>query len=300
MELSIIIVNYNTKELLRQTMQSVIDTASNVAYEIIVIDNASNDESCELIKAKFADTVILIQNKENEGYAKANNKGIAIAKGKYILLLNSDTVVLKDCIKKCIDYMDKHKQMGVLGCKILLPDGKLDRACKRGFPTPEASLFYMLKLDKLYPKSQKFGRYNLTYIGEDQISEVDSLVGAFMMVRSEAIKEIGLLDEDFFMYGEDIDWCYRIKKAGWKVVYYPLAKIIHYKGASSKKRRFRTIYEFHRAMFLFYNKHYIKKYNPIITLLVYLGISIKLILTLILNVFKGRGMNDKRKSEIYK
>lgn len=300
MELSIIIVNYNTKELLKQTIQSVINTISNAAYEIIIIDNASNDSSCEMIKTEFNDNVILIENKENEGYAKANNKGIKLAQGRYMLLLNSDTVVLEGCIIECIEYMDNHKEIGALGCKVELPNGKLDKACKRGFPTPNASLYYMLKLDKLYPKSQKFGSYNLTYIGEDEVSEVDSLVGAFMMVRSDVIKEIGLLDENFFMYGEDIDWCYRIKEAGWKVVYYPLAKIIHYKGASSKKRRFMTIYEFHRAMFLFYNKHYIKKYNPIITLLVYLGISLKLILTLILNIFKGRGINDKRKSEIYK
>lgn len=288
MDLSIIIVNYNTKELLKQTIQSVIDTTKNIQYEIIVSDNNSTDKSIEMIEKYFPE-VKLIKNKDNLGFPKGNNVAIKQALGRYILLLNSDTVVIDNCLEKCIKYMDLHNNIGVLGCKVALKDGQLDHACKRGFPTPEASLFYMLKLHKLFPDNKKFGQYTLSYLHEDEINEVDSLTGAFMMLKREVIDKIGLLDENFFMYGEDIDWCYRIKEAGWKVMYYPEAKIIHYKGASSKKKRFKTLYEFHRAMILFYNKHYRLKYSIFVTMLVYLGVYVKFILSLFVNIFKKRG-----------
>lgn len=288
MDLSIIIVNYNTKELLKQTVQSVIDTARGISYEIIVVDNDSRDGSTVMIKNDFTE-VVLIENDENLGYAKANNIGIKRSIGKYVLLLNSDTVVIDNCLSDCVKYMDRNSDIGALGCKVVLRNAQLDHACKRGFPTPEASLFYVLKLDKLFPKSKKFGQYDLTYLSENDINDVDCLIGAFMMVRATVIKEIGLLDEEFFMYGEDIDWCFRIKCAGFRNVYYPVAQIIHYKGQSSKKRRFMTIYEFHRAMYLFYNKHYRKKYNFIVTGVVYVGIALKLGVTILINLFKRRG-----------
>lgn len=288
MDLSIIIVNYNTKELLKQTIESVINTVvvgQSVEYEIIVSDNGSKDGSCEMIKSCFSQ-IKLIENHDNLGFAKANNIAIKESRGRYILLLNSDTVVTEDCLYKCVSYMDEHNEIGTLGCKIVLPDGTLDHACKRGYPTPEASLYYMLKLYKIFPNSRKFGAYNLCYLPEDDVNEVDSLVGAFMMVRREAIEKVGLLDEDFFMYGEDIDWCFRIKESNYKVVYYPKAEIIHYKGGSSKKKRLKTIYEFHRAMYLFYNKHYAEKYNFIVTFFVYIGIGLRLTLALLLNMSK--------------
>lgn len=288
MDVSIIIVNYNTKELLSQTIVSVISTTRGIDYEIIVVDNASKDGSVEMMGIEFPQ-VLLIANNENLGYAKANNIGIKRALGKFILLLNSDTVVIGDCIKDCIEFMGKDKSIGALGCRVELRNGELDRACRRGFPTPSASLYYMFKLDKLYPESKRFGQYNLTYLSEEDINEVDVLVGAFMLLRGSVIEEVGLLDEEFFMYGEDIDWCFRIKAAGYKNIYYPKAKIIHYKGASSKKRRFMTIYEFHRAMYLFYNKHYKAQYNFLVTGLVYSGIALKLSLAIAINLFKRRG-----------
>lgn len=288
MDVSIIIVNYNTKELLKQTIQSVMDTTKNIEYEIIVSDNNSKDGSQSMIKESFS-KVMLIENKDNLGFPRGNNVAIKKAKGRYILLLNSDTMVLKNCIEQCVNYMDNDKKIGTLGCKLVLKDGTLDHACKRGFPTPEASLFYMLKFNKLFPENKKFGAYTMGYLNDDSINEVGSLTGAFMMVRREAIEKVGLLDEDFFMYGEDIDWCYRIKEAGYKVIYYPKVKTIHYKGQSSKKKRLKTIYEFHRAMILFYNKHYIKKYNFIVTFLVYVGVGLKLMLTLFINLFRRRG-----------
>ncbi|MCY6484520.1 glycosyltransferase family 2 protein [Clostridium aestuarii] len=287
MDLSIIIVNYNTKELLKQTIQSVIDNTQNISYEIIVVDNASVDGSCDMVNKDYPQ-VKVIKNTDNLGFPKANNKGIKIASGRYVMLLNSDTYVLENCLESCINYMDKYEDIGALGCKLVLANGELDHACKRGFPTPEASLYYLLKLDKLFPEVKKFGQYKMSYVFEDEISEVDSLTGAFMIVKREVIKKIGVLDETFFMYGEDIDWCYRIKEAGYKVMYYPEVRTIHYKGQSSKKKRLKTIYEFHRAMYIFYNKHYYKKYNFLVTLFVYIGITLRLMLALLVNIFKRK------------
>ncbi len=288
MDLSIIIVNYNTKELLKQTIESVMDTAEQaVKYEIIVSDNGSKDGSCEMMKSSFPE-IRFIENNANLGFAKANNEAIKESSGRYILLLNSDTVVKNNCLERCVSYMDRHSNIGALGCKVILPDGRLDHACKRGFPTPLASLSYILRLDRLLKNNKKFGQYDMTYVGEDEISEVDAVMGAFMIVRREAVLEVGGLDEDFFMYGEDIDWCYRIKEKGYKIIYYPEGEIIHYKGSSSKKRRFMTVYEFHRAMYIFYNKHYKGKYNFLVTVLVYAGITLKMILSLFINIFRGK------------
>ncbi|MEJ8553410.1 glycosyltransferase family 2 protein [Tepidibacter sp. Z1-5] len=293
-DLSIIIVNFKTYELTKQTINSILSKNHIINYEIILVDNASNDGSIEKIEQGFKEKIKtnlikIIRNNKNLGFSKANNIGIRIAKGEYILVLNSDTVIVDDCVDKCLDYIKKDNKIGALGCKVLLPDGKLDKPCKRGFPTPKASLYYMLKLDKLFPNRKSFGEYNLTYLSEDDINEVDSLVGAFMIIPRRVIDEVGMFDEDFFMYGEDIDWCYRIKQVGYKIIYYPEAKITHFKGSSAKKKRFKTIYEFHRAMYLFYNKHYKSKYSILTTLSIYLGISVKLIITLLINLFKKQG-----------
>lgn len=285
MDLSIVIVNYNTKKLLADTIQSVIDTVDSTKYEIIVVDNASTDGSIEMLNKQYPN-VNLIENKDNLGFSKANNIGIKQASGRYILILNSDTKVLDQCFEKCLEYMDSNIHVGVLGCKLLLASGKLDHACKRGFPTPEASLYYILKFHKLFPASKRFGQYTLNYLPIDEINEVDALTGAFMMVRKEVIDKIGLLDETFFMYGEDLDWCFRIKEAGYKVIYYPEAVTIHYKGGSSKRKRYKTIYEFHRAMYIFYNKHYRSKYNFVVTGVVFGAIAAKMALAFIINFFK--------------
>jgi hypothetical protein len=283
MDLSIIIVNYNTKNLLAASLQSIYSKKHKIEFETFVVDNGSTDGSVETIKVLYPQIIFLPQN-ENLGFAKANNIAIKQAKGRYILLLNPDTVVLNDCLDLMIDFMDQNPDVGAAGCKVVLPDGSLDLACKRSFPTPENSFYHVLGLAKLFPKSRRFGQYNLTYLDENETHEVDCLVGAFMMVRREVIEQIGLLDEKYFMYGEDIDWCYRIKNAGWKIVYYPRAQIIHYKGASSKKKKWETIYEFHRAMFLFFNDHYKDKYNLVIRYLVYLGIAARYVISVMKNI----------------
>ena len=287
MDLSIILVNYNTCQLTLQALDAVFQSNTTYQYEVILVDNHSTDGSAEQIAQPFPQ-VRLIRNSANLGFSKANNQAIRSASGRYILLLNTDTVIEPDTLQLMIDFMDKHENVGASGCKILLPDGSLDETAKRGFPTPSASLYYVLGLSKLFPYVPKFNKYKLNYLDPDHMHEVDSLVGAFMMVRSEAIAQVGMMDEAFFMYGEDIDWCYRIKMSGWNIVYTPITTILHYKGASSRKQSVKLIYEFHRAMVLFYKKHYVKKYPLIVSMLVYSAIFAKMVLALLLNMLRKK------------
>lgn len=287
MDLSILIVSYNTCQLTLDAIRSIYQSVTNYSYEIIVIDNNSMDHSVEQIRHHFPE-VILIQNDTNVGFSRANNQGMRIAKGRYILLLNSDTIIQPDTLQVMLNFMDQHPKVGASGCKVVLPNGRLDKACRRGFPTPSASFYYVFGFSKLFPKTPKFNQYHLSYLDPDLDYPVDCLVGAFMLVRKEVIEQVGMLDEDFFMYGEDVDWCYRIKKAGWQIYYYPKTSIVHYKGASSKRKPYKIIYEFHRAMFLFHNKHYKKQYPYVVSLVVYAGISLKLVLSLVQNVLRKK------------
>lgn len=291
MELSVVIVNYNTKDLLLQTLESVYRHAGNVQLEVFVVDNASTDGS-DLAVASQYPSVKLVRNEVNRGFAFANNQAMRETSGRFVLLLNSDTIVQENTFRIMIDYMKKNVKVGAAGCKIIQPDGTLDLACRRSFPTPSNALYQALKLDKLFPKSPRFAAYNMTYLDEDEAHPVDSLVGAFMMVRREVIEEVGMLDEQFFMYGEDLDWCYRIKKTGWEIWYYPKTFIIHYKGASSQKKKWRMIYEFHRAMILYYQKHYAENSNAVLNAMVYLGILTRYLLALTGNLLKKRGKQD--------
>ena len=291
MDLAIIIINYCTYDFTKNAIESIITKDHPFTYGIYVVDNASEDGSPEKLQEDFvkeaADGLIkFIINNKNKGFANANNKALTLVSSKYVLLINSDTIVVNNCLEKCMDYMKRHEDVGVLGCKVVLPDGKLDKACRRSFPSFSVSTYRMLGLSRLFPKSKRFARYNLTFLDEDETYEVDSLVGAFMLVRSEVVDQVGSLDEKFFMYGEDIDWCYRIKKAGWKIVYYPEAKIVHYKGTSSKSDRTKVTLEFYRSMYLFYEKHYKTKYPWIITAITYLGIGVLCGLNLLKNFLK--------------
>ena len=306
MKLSIIIVNYNTYTLTKQTIDSVLEKKLPFEYEIMLVDNASMDDSMVKLQEDYKDIIRegllkVTLNDANLGFAKANNIGMRKSKGEYILLLNSDTYVVEDCLQQCMQYIERYNteaaiqgenecKIGALGCKVILPDGSLDHACKRGFPTPEASLYYFLKLHK--KDKEKYGLYDALHLGEDETGEVDCLMGAFMLMPREALDKVGLLDEDFFMYGEDIDLCYRIKEGGYKIMYYPEAQIIHYKGGSSKKRRTKVIYDFHNAMWIFYKKHYIQKYSLWINTLVYAGIWAKYIIEIGKNALKSSSTNS--------
>ncbi len=265
LDLGIVIVSYNTRDLLRNCLRSVYASRGDLVYEVCVVDNASPDGSAEMVAAEFPQ-VRLLANAENVGYPSANNQGLC-AFGfattpnsqspipRFALLLNADTELPPDALARMLDFMAERSDAGIAGPKLSLPDGSLDLACRRSFPTPEVSAYRLTGLSRLFPRSRRFGRYNLTYLDPDHVAEVDSVVGAFMLVRGEVIAQVGLMDEQFFMYGEDLDWAFRIKAVGWKVYYNPAVTVLHIKRAASRHSP-RAQVEFYRAMNIFYHKHY--------------------------------------------
>lgn len=276
MDLSIIIINYNTKKLTKECIHSVIESTHMDEYEIIVVDNSTDEGEKYEVSNDEKGIVKLFPEVENKGFGSACNFGARMSKGKYLLFLNSDTIVKDEAIDKCINYLKNHSEVGVLGIRTLLPDGKLDHGCKRGFPTPSASLYYFLGFDKRHPENKKYGAYRQTFIDEHETSEVDSVSGAFMMIPKEVYNEVSGFDEDYFMYGEDIDICYRIKKIGHKVIYFADAYIIHLKGQSGLSTKSKQIiYHFYNSMKLFYKKHYEQEYNFLTNKAVYAGIKLK-------------------------
>ena len=281
MDLSVIIVNYQTYELTKNAVESVLEYRYPFSLEVILVDNASSDDSAEKLKKHFKNRVHFIESPSNNGFAAGNNQALKIAKGKYQLLLNSDTIVWKDTLENIYNYMELHSDVGACGCQVLLKSGELDRACKRSFPNVKNSFFRLFHV----PNNSKDDNYNLD-LADDGIYEIDCLTGAFMFMRKEALDGVGFLDETFFMYGEDIDLCYRIKKAGWKIIYYGESKITHFKGQSSKKQKSKLIYEFYHAMYIYYKKHHAEESNFITNAVVYLGIGVLCLLKLIVNVFR--------------
>ncbi len=255
MKLSIVIVNYNVKYFLEQCIHSVLKACRNISSEIFVIDNASVDGSCAMIKDKFPN-LILIENKENLGFSKANNQAIRLAKGEYILLLNPDTVVDELCFEKVISFADTHPDAGGIGVKMIDGKGKFLPESKRAFPSPSVSFFKIFGLSKIFPRSPIFARYHLGHLHENENHEVEILAGAFMFMRKETLDRIGLLDESFFMYGEDIDLSYRIIRGGYKNYYLADPAIIHYKGESTKKGSINYVLIFYQAMIIFARKHF--------------------------------------------
>ena len=257
-KLSIIIVNYNVKHFIEQCLISVYNAISGIQAEVFVVDNNSVDGSCALIKEKFKG-VNLIENKKNYGFSYANNQAIKEAKGEYILLLNPDTVVKEDSFEKCLAFMDKTPDSGGLTVKMIDGKGKFLPESKRALPTPKVAFYKIFGLSKLFPKSKRFARYHLGHLSNNEIHEIEIMPGAFMMLRKEALDKTGLLDEDYFMYGEDIDLSYRIIKAGYKNYYFPETTIIHYKGESTKKGSLNYVFIFYNAMIIFARKHFSNK-----------------------------------------
>ena len=273
MKLSIVIVNYNVKYFLEQCIHSIQKAINGLDAEIFVVDNNSVDGSVKMVREKFPD-VILIDNKDNRGFSKANNQAIKQAKGEYILLLNPDTILEDDTLVKCVGFMDKHPDAGGLGVKMIDGKGKFLPESKRGLPTPTVAFFKMFGLSALFPSSRLFNKYHLGYLDKNETHEVDILAGAFMMLRKETLEKTGLLDEAFFMYGEDIDLSYRITKAGYKNYYFAETRIIHYKGESTKKSSLNYIFVFYNAMIIFARKHFSTKnarlYSTMINFAIYL------------------------------
>lgn len=282
MNLSVVVVNYRTFEMTRNTINSLLEYSYPFTYEIVVVDNASGDDSLSKLQECFKDRVKFIASDENNGFAAGNNQALRQVESDYVLLLNSDTIVWQNTLENIYDYMEHHSDVGACGCRVRLEDGQLDKACKRSFPNVKNSFFRLFHI----PTSSKNDNYNLTDLPDDGIYEIDCLTGAFMFIRKDALDEVGLLDETFFMYGEDIDLCYRIKKGGWKIIYYGKSSITHLKGASSKKQKNKLIYEFYRAMYIYYKKHHAGESFFLTNIVVYIGIALLCIVKLFVNFFK--------------
>ncbi len=274
MKLSIVIVNYNVKYFLEQCLHSVLKSCDGLAAEVFVVDNNSVDGSMEMVKQKFP-KVIRIENKDNRGFSKANNQAIHESTGEYVLLLNPDTVVEEDTFRKVVDFMDARPDVGGLGVKMLDGAGKFLAESKRGLPTPSAAFYKISGLASLFPKSKTFGRYHLGYLNKDETNEVEILAGAFMLLRKSVLEKTSLLDEDFFMYGEDIDLSYRILKAGYKNYYFPETRIIHYKGESTKKSSVNYVLVFYNAMIIFARKHFSKQNAALFIFIIRIAIYIR-------------------------
>ncbi len=283
MKLSIIIVNYNVQYFLEQALLAVRRAAASIDAEVWVVDNRSSDGSVQLVREKFPE-VQLIDNQDNVGFAVANNQAIRAAAGAYVLLLNPDTVVAEDTFAKCLAFMDAHPEAGALGVRMVDGAGRFLPESKRGFPTPWVAFCKTFGLSALFPKSKLFNEYHLGYLAEYDIHTVDVLAGAFMLLRRAALDKTGLLDETFFMYGEDIDLSYRIVQAGYKNYYFPNTTIIHYKGESTKKGSLNYVRVFYQAMIIFARKHFRGRQASFFVLMLQLAIYFRAFLTLITNV----------------
>lgn len=286
MKLSVIIVNYNVKYFLEVCLHSVLRASSDISVEVIVVDNNSVDDSCEMVREKFPE-VILIENKDNKGFSKANNQGVAIAKGEYILFLNPDTVVPEDCLKSLTDYMDSHPEAGSIGPRIIDGKGQYAPDGKKSFPSLSVAIFKTTGINKVFKNSPYFNKYYAVHIGENETAPVDVLSGCCMMVRTKVLSEIGgAFDEDYFMYCEDVDLAYRIQQAGYQNIYYPETTIIHYKGESTRKATLSYVRIFNEALSLFVKKHYSKQNARLFILFINIGIVLRAVLGVVKQALK--------------
>ena len=279
-DISIVIVNYNVRDLLKACLLSIRQASKNLKVETIVVDNHSLDKSVEFLQPQF-DDVKFIALPENIGFARANNLAIKQVKSKYTLILNPDTILSEDTLFKMKDYMEEHPEVWIAGCKVLNKDLTFQIACRRGFPTPFASFSKLYGLQSLFPKSKIFGKYNQTFRSIDETYYVDAIMGAFMFARTKELQFLNGFDEDFFMYGEDLDLCYRVYQAGGKITYYHETSIIHYKGESTKRSSINYLKHFYEAMVIFVQKHFAK--SKIFVLFLKLGIFLRF---LIAHIFK--------------
>lgn len=283
MDLSIIIVNYNVRAYLEQCLRSVFASRCALDFEVYVVDNHSTDGSVDYLKGLYPQ-VHFIENDENLGFARANNEAIRCSQGRYVLLLNPDTIITEHTLVDCVSYLDTRPDAGGLGTYMLRTDGSFAYESRRGLPTPFVAFCKMSGLCKMFPHSRLFGKYYMRYLNEMEESEIEVISGAFMMLRRSALEKVGLLDEAFFMYGEDIDLSYRLLKGGFKNYYIP-SPILHYKGESTEKSSFRYVYTFYNAMQLFFNKHY-KRYKLLIWLPISMAIWIQSGATYLRNQFR--------------
>jgi GT2 family glycosyltransferase len=280
MRLSVIIVNYNVLYFLEQALLSVERACKDIEAEIWVVDNHSVDESVAMVRSRFP-AVKLIVNQENVGFAKANNMALRQASGEYVLLLNPDTVVEEDTFEKCLAFMDDHPEAGGLGVRMIDGTGKFLPESKRGFPTPWVAFCKTFGLSAIFSKSPTFNKYHLGHISPDEVHEIDVIAGAYMLIRRDVLNKTGLLDESFFMYGEDVDLSYRIQQAGYKNYYFPHTRIIHYKGESTKKGSLNYVRTFYQAMIIFARKHFRGRQAGLFIAMLRLAIYLRASITLL-------------------
>ena len=277
MKLSVIIVNYNVKYFLEVCLHSVLRSAQGIDTEVIVVDNNSSDDSCAMVRDRFP-SVVLIENKDNKGFSKANNQGVAIAKGEYILFLNPDTVMPEEFLTKTLAYMDTHPEAGAIGPRLIDGKGQFAPDAKKSFPTLSVAIFKTTGINKLFSRSPYFNKYYAVHVGEHETAQVDVLSGCCMLVRKKAMDDAGgPFDEDYFMYCEDVDLSYRIEKAGYKNIYFPEVDLIHYKGESTRKMTLSYVRIFNEALVTFVKKHYTKKQARMFVLFINAGIVLRAI-----------------------
>ncbi|MBQ4367509.1 MAG: glycosyltransferase family 2 protein, partial [Muribaculaceae bacterium] len=254
MEVTVVIVNYRVKFFLEQTLRSVMEALEGLQSEVIVVDNHSGDDSIAFQRQRFPG-VTFIENPENVGFARANNQAIMQAQGKFTLILNPDTIITRDCITQGLAWMRDHERCGAIGVRMVDGNGVFLPESKRSFPTPWVSFCKIFGLSALFPRSRWFAKYHLRYLDDRQPHAIDILAGAYMLCRTALLQQVGGFDEDFFMYGEDIDLSFRLVQAGYENWYLPV-EMIHYKGESTKKDSMRYVRVFYEAMLIFYRKHF--------------------------------------------
>jgi hypothetical protein len=285
-DISICIVTLKARDFLRECLNSLEANPPGGSLEIIVVENHSSDGTVEMLRQDYP-YVQLIENETNAGFVRPMNQAMHAASGRYVLLLNPDTVVLPGAVDSLIDFFAKNPQAGICGPKVLNRDRSLQKSCRRGEPRPVAVLSYFLGLSKLFPRSKFFGGYLMNYMDEDALHEVAGVAGSCMLVRREVIEQIGYLDERFFAYQEDADYCFQARKAGWKIYYVPQAQIIHYGGqGGSRVQPYRSIFEWHRSYFLYYRKNLASDYFFLFNWFYYLAMGIKFSVSLTANALR--------------
>ena len=292
--LSVCIVTYEAKDVLRDCLRSLCES-TRLSFEVIVADNGSKDGVGEMLRQEFP-RVHFIRNQANLGYTVPMNQALRRARGDYLLQLNPDTVILPEALDRLVNYLDEHPGVGICGPKVLNRDRTVQKSCRRGEPTPWAVVTYFLGLSDLFPKSRLFGQYQMSYIDDDQVHTVAGVSGSCMLVRRQVIDQIGYLDENFFAYQEDADFCYRAREAGWDVVYYPKSQITHFGGlGGSRVEPYRSIIAWHQSYFYYFRKHLAKRYFFVFNWFYYLAMLLKLCVALIANFLKGDSFSTRRR-----